>query len=224
MSPRALATVALVSGALFVAGVVIDSHALRMLTKPLPVIAIALWIVRAAPPSAYRRAIVLGLGASLAGDVLLELASGIPALASSLFIAGLLAFLVAHVLYVRAYTSDTRALHPMRALPAYAYGALMLVALWPGVGGMALPVTLYTLVICTMLWRAAARVGHVDATSARLALTGAIVFALSDSMIALGRFGTHLVPETVRTGWPLRVAIITTYWLGQWAIAASAKR
>ena len=43
-------------------------------------------------------------------------------------------------------------------------------------------------------------------------------------MIALGRFGDHLLPEDVRTGWPLRVAIMTTYWLGQWGIAASAHR
>ena len=213
-----LLAIALLGAALFGAGVLLDQHALRLVAKPWPVIALAIWVWRDAPVGPYRRWVTLGLAASLAGDLFLELSP------RTLFVAGLASFLVAHVLYVLAYASDVRALRPLRAIPAYGYGTLRLAALAPGLGAMTLPVALYTLVICTMLWRAAARVGSVDPRSARLALAGAIVFALSDSMIALGRFGEHLLPDDLRTGWPLRVAIMTTYWLGQWGIAASAHR
>lgn len=217
-SPTVLAILAGVAAFFFGIGVLLDLHVLRLAAKPWPVVALAVWVWRDAPAGPYRRWVTLGLAASLAGDLFLELSP------RALFVPGLVSFLIAHVLYVIAYAADTRALHAVRAIPAYLYGAIMLVALWPGLGPMTVPVSVYTLVICTMLWRAAARVGAVPRASAQLALAGAIVFALSDSMIALGRFGGHLLPEDIRTGWPLRVAIMSTYWLGQWGIAASAHR
>jgi uncharacterized membrane protein YhhN len=83
-------------------------------------------------------------------------------------------------------------------------------------------VAVYALVICAMVWRAAARIGHAPAESGRLALAGAIVFTASDSLIAVGRFGEHLVDEALRTSSAWRLAIMITYWAGQWLIAASA--
>lgn len=207
---------AVIAALVFVLGAYLDLHVLRMLSKPWPVVLLALWVLRAAPPDRYRTFMALGLGASLAGDMFLE------ASPRTLFLPGLESFLVAHVLYVLAYTSDTRALEPLRAIPAYAYGATLVVLLLPGLGPMTVPVAIYALVICTMLWRAAARVGHANERSARLALVGAITFAASDSLIAIGRFGDHLVDESLRTSTPWRLAIMTTYWLGQWAIAGSA--
>jgi uncharacterized membrane protein YhhN len=223
-APRALPGLALALGAVAAAltffwGVHVDDHRLRLLVKPWPVVLLALWVWRGAPEGRYRRWMVAGLGASLAGDMFLE------ASPRGLFVPGLLSFLVAHVFYVLAYLSDTRALLPARALPAYAFGLTLVTALWPGLPGpLAAPVAIYALVICTMVWRAAARVGSVDARSARLALAGAIVFTASDSLIAIGRFGGHLVDEAARTSHPWRLAIMITYWLGQWLIAGSAMR
>ena len=57
------------------------------------------------------------------------------------YVPGLLSFLVAHVFYVLAYASDTRALVPLRALPAYAFGLVMIEALACGVPVAAYPVT-----------------------------------------------------------------------------------
>lgn len=215
-----LAAVAATGAALFAIGVITDAWTLRMIAKPLPVLALIAWLRAAAPASRYRTWIVAGLVASLAGDVLLE------ASPSRLFVAGLVAFLVAHVLYVVAYVSSSRAPAALRAVPAYAYGVGVLALLWPGLGAMRAPVALYTAVICTMLWRAAARVGApgIAAASARAAMLGAISFAISDTMIATGRFGAALLEEDVRTGWPWRWAIMALYWLGQWGIARSAVR
>jgi uncharacterized membrane protein YhhN len=222
MPPRSSFGIALAFGALasalaFFAGVLLDVHALRLATKPWPVVLLALWVWRRAPAGAYRKWMVAGLGASLAGDMFLE------ASPRGLFIPGLLSFLVAHVFYVLAYLSDTRALAPLRALPAYAFGLTLVALLWAGLPGpLSVPVAIYALVICTMVWRAAARVGHGPAESARLALAGALVFTASDSLIAIGRFGAHLVDEAARTSSAWRLAIMITYWGGQWLIASSA--
>jgi uncharacterized membrane protein YhhN len=191
-------------------------YLLRLASKPWPVLLLAGWVWREAPSDRYRSAMIAGLVCSVAGDMFLE------ASPRGLFLPGLVSFLVAHVFYVLAYLQDTRALEPLRGLPAYAYGATLVVVLWPGLGPMAIPVAIYAAVICTMLHRAAARIGRVEATSGCLALVGAITFAASDSLIAIGRFGGHLVEETWRTSIPWRMAIMATYWLGQWAIAASA--
>lgn len=211
-----LLALALCAAALFALGALLDVHAVRLASKPWPVVLLAVWVWREAPADRYRSAMIAGLVCSLAGDLFLE------ASPRTLFLPGLVSFLVAHVFYVLAYLVDARTAHGLRALPAYAYGAALVVLLWPGLGPMALPVSVYAAVICTMIYRAAARIGHVRAQSARLALIGAITFAASDSLIAVGRFGGHLVDEAWRTSTPWRLTIMTTYWLGQWAIAASA--
>lgn len=213
---RMLFVLALLAAALFALGALLDVHALRLASKPWPVVLLAVWVWREAPADRYRSAMIAGLVCSLAGDLFLE------ASPRTLFLPGLVSFLVAHLFYVLAYLVDTRAPALPRALPAYAYGATLVALLWPGLGPMALPVAVYAGVICTMIYRAAARVGHVAARSGQLALVGAITFAASDSLIAVGRFGGHLVDESLRASTPWRLAIMTSYWLGQWAIAASA--
>ncbi len=215
MGGRLLA-LALAAAATFAVGVVLQIHALRLASKPWPVVLLALWVWRTRRADGYRRALVAGLACSLAGDLLLE------ASPRGLFVPGLVAFLFAHLCYVAAYLADARALAPLRAVPAYAYGATLLALLLGGLGPLTVPVAVYTVVICTMLWRAAARVGRADPQSARLALLGAVIFTVSDSLIAVSRFGGHLVAEPLRVSSAWRLSIMATYWLGQWAIASSA--
>jgi uncharacterized membrane protein YhhN len=68
------------------------------------------------------------------------------------------------------------------------------------------------LAIGTMMWRAAARWG--DHPAAKAAVIGAILFGLSDTLIAVDRFRTPLPRAPF--------AIILLYWAGQAGIAASA--
>jgi len=179
---------------------------LWLAVKPLPVFALTLWVL-AAPRRVYRNRLAAGLALSLASDDLIEIS----------FVAGLAAFLLAHVAYISAFLADERRPRPLRALPIAAYGLGMTAFLWPGLGGMRGPVVAYVVAICTMVWRAAARVGRSGAPSAGewAGLTGAVLFALSDTLIALDRFHTP-VPGA-------RLAIILLYWAGQLGIAASAR-
>ncbi len=79
-------------------------------------------------------------------------------------------------------------------------------------GGLAVPVGVYVVVICAMLWRMAARADGSTLTT--LALVGAVSFAVSDSVIAVRKFNGDF------TG--AREIIMALYWLGQLGIAASA--
>ena len=194
--------------------------------KPVPVLCLGLWVL-AAPKSSYRNRIAIGLGLSLAGDVLIEWS----------FIAGLVAFLLAHVAYTAAFLSDTTRPCLIRALPVAAYAVGLTTLLWPGLGNLRPAFLAYALAIGTMLWRAAARVGHGGAATPGewAALAGAILFALSDSLIAVHRFfrscGVDPHSLIVREccalpGSPIpwaSVPIMILYWAGQLGIAWSAK-
>ena len=88
--------------------------------KPLPVLGLGVWVL-GAPRSAYRNRVAAGLMLSLVGDVLIEAS----------FVAGLAAFLLAHVAYIAAFLADTKRPRLLRALPIAAYGAGMTAFLWP---------------------------------------------------------------------------------------------
>lgn len=206
---------ALISGLVFIYGLYIDSTALRLLTKGLPVIALIFWL-RSAPQGEYRRWISIGLLFSLGGDILLDIPE--TQLANQ-FIFGLGSFLIGHLAYVVAYTTDTRRLAPIALIIALVCGGSMFWVLNSkpeGLGPLLIPVALYALTITAMLWRALARLGveGIPRNSALLAAAGALLFVVSDSMIGINRF--------VQPFDEARYAIIITYWLGQFGIAASA--
>ena len=208
---------ALISGLVFIYGLYIDSTTLRLLTKGLPVIALIFWL-RTAPAGTYRRWISLGLLFGLGGDILLDIPE--QHLANQ-FIFGLGSFLIGHVAYIRAYTSETRRLAPAGLLFALLCGAGMLAMLNSspeGLGPLLLPVAGYALIISCMLWRAIARIGveGIPHNSALLAAGGALLFVISDSLIGINRF--------VQPFDEAKYLIIITYWLGQFGIAASAMR
>jgi uncharacterized membrane protein YhhN len=193
---------------LFLTGPFFDLASLRLLAKPVPVLALAL-LVGAGPRDSYSRLIASGLLFSALGDLLLE--------QEGRFLAGLLSFLVAHLLYGSAFVLDVR--HPAwpRMLPFAAWGGVAWAALRPGLGAMEGPVLVYLLAILAMMWRAWACVGRSPRgiRSAYWAAAGALLFGASDTLIAFDRFRA----EIPFARWP----IILLYWAGQWGIARSAR-
>jgi uncharacterized membrane protein YhhN len=179
------------------------------LFKPLTmilIIAVAL-VAGADNTSTYKVAVVAGLVCSLAGDVFLMLPR-------DRFIAGLISFLIAHVLYIIAFTSRSGFNASLPALLVLSmYGALMLRCLWSHLGKMRLPVLIYMLVILMMVLQAWESHRLSGQPHAFLAAIGAALFALSDSALALNRFRR-----------PFRSAqaiVLSTYFAAQWLIANS---
>lgn len=179
----------------------------RLVTKALPMVCLLLWLWPAR--GRHARLIFAGLALSLLGDVLLEVSR-------DLFLPGLGAFLLAHVGYTAAFLSVTRRLALLRALPFLLLAVGAGVALWPGLGGMAAPVTAYVAVICTMGWRAAAMMGALELPRREqwLAFGGALLFSASDGLLSIRLFVTPLPG--------LGYAVMLLYWAAQLCIAASA--
>ena len=206
-----LFAVGLVAAFLFMTTGKEENFWLHLVSKPIPVLAMALWLGLLPRKGRYQWAVIAGLLLSATGDVLLSWSD-------ETFLLGLIAFLLGHVAYILAFTRDSRGLYLGRGLLAYAYGALAYGTLYMAgdLGDMTIPVLAYVLVICTMLWRAACRVGvpGINARSAWIGLAGAAFFTLSDTLLAFGLFAGQrpLGPH----------AVIITYWIGQLGITLSA--
>jgi uncharacterized membrane protein YhhN len=204
--------VAAVSGALHIRAEYRGPRAQTYLFKPLTTTAlIALaWFAPGDTPAPYRELIVLGLCFSLAGDIFLMLPS-------DRFIPGLASFLVAHLLYIAAFSqADGFSLSVAMLAPFALVSAALLRLLWPHLTGMRIPVVLYVVVIATMGWQAAAQWWSVGETWAALAFVGAMLFTLSDATLALDRFRASFAAAPA--------IILTTYYTAQWLIALSVSR
>ncbi len=212
---KTLFIIGLIAVALFMVGQALDLYWLRMIVKPIPVLLMAVWVYLSPDKKAYQWATIVGLLFSMLGDILLESAG-------NFFVFGLLAFLMGHIAYIVAFTRDSRQLFPWRALLAFGYGVIIfaIMVTQGDLDDMMIPVALYIIIITTMVWRAASRVGvaAISVFSARAGLIGALFFTFSDSLIALNRFVWDLPQPTTR------YIIIITYWIGQLGITLSARR
>jgi alkenylglycerophosphocholine/alkenylglycerophosphoethanolamine hydrolase len=208
---RPLAAAAVVACALFLAGLHVDAMALRLAGKPWIHLALLAWIL-ARGDGAYARRVAAAIAVCMAADFLLELRG-------SMFLVGMVVFLVAQLTLASAFLLRTRALQPLAALPVAAALGVAFAVISPGLGAMRVPVTAYMAAIGTMMWRAAAcvtaDVARAGATE-RLAMAGALVFGLSDTMIAIDRFHAPFAGA--------RWMIILTYWAALVLLAASAVR
>jgi alkenylglycerophosphocholine hydrolase len=182
-----------------------ESTALWMVVKPLPVLALALWT--ATRPGRYPRLLTAGLLVSMVADVAIERS----------FMAGLGLFLLAHLVYVAAFLTGRPPLRPLRLVPVLAFLAAAYSAVAPGLGSLRGAVIAYMTAIGTMVWRAAARVGRNGPASAAewSACLGAISFALSDTLLALDRFRAPIAGA--------HFGIMFLYWAGQLGLALSAR-
>ena len=211
---KLLAVIGLAAALLYLAaGRMDDVYWLRMVTKPIPVLMMALWVSGLRIKGRYQLAIMIGLLLSALGDILLEYSQ-------ATFLLGLGAFLLGHVAYIIAFLQDTRKLLPFYGAAAYAYGFFAAIFLMTtgDLQGMIGAVYLYILIITTMLWRAAARLDAptLPRFSVWAGLAGALFFVVSDSILAFRLFGTP-----IQLG---GATVMLTYWLGQLGIALSAWR
>jgi uncharacterized membrane protein YhhN len=179
--------------------------------KAIPIAILAMTAAfEAAPVSeAYRRLVVVGLLSSLAGDVWLVFPRG--------FVPGLACFLVAHVLYIAAF-APAAVWSPQAALLGVGFALFavgMFARLAPGLGRERLPVAVYVATIATMGWCAAVRAGSVGGPSGALALAGALLFMVSDGVLAIDRF--------VRRFAAADAVVMTTYYAAQILIALSVR-
>ncbi|HOY79157.1 MAG TPA: lysoplasmalogenase [Hyphomonadaceae bacterium] len=136
-----------------------------------------------------QRAILVGLGLlfSAAGDVLLEL--------DGLFVGGMAAFGLAHVCYTAAFITIIRRDGLNKSgwpIAVAVIAATIALAIWfaPGQAekGLTIPATTYSIIISIMV------ISAVMSKAPLMAKLGAIIFMLSDTLIAVGMFAKQPVP------------------------------
>jgi len=204
-------------GVAFASGGEIDGWRwLHWICKPLATVAI-LWQVWHAhwPVSArYRRWMAAGMVFSLAGDVFLMLPQ-------DAFVPGLVSFLLAHLCFILAFLDDSGfAERPWGMLACVAYGLFNLWALWPSLPpALHVPVVVYVLVLAAMGGQSVVRQRrHADdalAASAQWSMAGALIFMLSDTLLAWDRF-RFVIPLS-------GVWVLVTYYTALWCLARSVR-
>lgn len=156
----------------------------------------------------YSLWISIGLLFSLVGDVLLLRPD-------HFFLLGLSAFLLTHIAYLFAFTRDAH--FPARPgvwilyLLFAVFFNFLLFSRLPA--GLRFPVAVYSIFLMSMAAQAMGRSLLLRTSVARLAAIGALLFVLSDSLLAFDRFYA-----------PFRLApllILVPYYAAQWLIASS---
>lgn len=199
----------LVSAGLYIYFDFIKNQTLKYTFKPLTTILIIALAFLQKPEGfdSYGYLIITGLVFSLIGDIYLMLPT-------DKFIHGLASFLIAHIFYIVAFSSGFGPFLDFEYLiPAAIYTLVFLWVILPKTGSMKLPVIIYAIVLMIFMWQATGRYYYLAQTSAFYVFIGAILFVISDSILAYARF--------VKSFKLSQLLIHTTYWGAQIAIALS---
>jgi uncharacterized membrane protein YhhN len=189
---------------------------LEYLSKPAVMIALFFWLRASAGANGALFWFELGILFSLAGDVLLMFPT------SRLFLAGLFAFLLAHIAYIVGFNI------PLPQLSFWGFFLLIMIGLGgvrvarrivqplaaQGQAALRLPIIAYSVFISLMLLSAMMKLNDLTwkANAAILVSSGALFFYVSDIILAWNKF-----VSPIRHG---RLYNIITYHLGQIALIA----
>lgn len=165
----------------------------------------------------FAKRIFIGLLFGLIGDYLLMFVDK----NGALFMYGLIAFLIGHLLYISAFYLDykwnpsiEKAATRIALIVFGVFCTVFYLLIRPHLGGMKIPVLIYAFVISLMAMMAVNRKSRVSTLSYQLIFFGAVLFLISDSVLAYNKFvnpfdGASLV-------------IMSTYMLAQFLITIGA--
>ncbi len=209
-----LALAALASG-LLVGLLIAEKHKrigpILIFKTPLSILFLAAALIQPHPIEPYYRWVVAGLVFGLIGDVCLALKG------NKSFKAGLVSFLLGHLLYVVAFSGLTR-MFDWLTLGHLLILAVSLGVFWwlrPHLGAMAIPVGGYVVVITLMIaaaWTAFLN-PELNSKAAWAILAGAFCFYVSDLFVARERF--------VKSEFANRLLGLPLYYCGQFLIVFS---
>lgn len=190
---------------------------LEYIAKPGVMIVLLAWLWSVSGFSGHLTWFALGLIFSLAGDVFLMLPR-------EQFIAGLVAFLLAHIAYTIGFTEALPPVTIISLIMAIVIGTTS-TRIYRGVSSalvasnnrdLKIPLLMYTVIISVMLLAALLTLMRPDWStgSALMVTTGAVLFYLSDAFLAWNKF-----VGPIRRG---NLIVIISYQLGQILITVGA--
>ena len=193
--------------------------ALQFVSKPSLMLLLLVYFAGNTARSSLLRNLILGaLFFSWLGDVLLLLEKSFEAL----FAFGLIAFLIAHLLYIFFFLKIGKQnlgklkIKPLALLPISIYSIVFFWVLYPHLSFLKIPVFVYASAISAMLLACIHAFDYERHNFGWICLAGTLLFAVSDSILAFNRFVSPL---------PLGgVLVIFLYGVGQLLITEGAMR
>ena len=202
------------------AGVFLEHKFLVFSTKPFLMPLLAMWLAMGThghPPHFLKKMVFAGLAFATLGDVLLLFGEK-----PLFFILGLVAFLFTHLSYIGGFSAisnlDKGFLRerPTWGLLFVVYAVGLTGWLWPGIPeAMKVPVAIYAAVITSMAMSVFNLKRSISNKLFQTLFAGALLFVLSDSLIAVSRFGDAFTSP----GW----VIMATYLAGQFLIVKGVR-
>jgi uncharacterized membrane protein YhhN len=210
--PAFISLAALLSAGLTIIGYYLRPPRRMLIYSCKPLTTILIFLISIIPGSfltdVYAFAVGIGLLFSLLGDIW-------EMLSRRHFLKALISFLITHICYALAFLSGTPGYGSLwPAIPFALIGGSILAYLWGALSaGMKAVVGVYVGVIVVMVSLAAGRALAQPTIGTLLAASGALLFLVSDGLLAVNRFRR-----------PFRAAqavILATYFIGQGLIALS---
>lgn len=184
----------IIIGALQVTGILLQIPLLHQILKVLlmPILVLYLWNgVEEKSKNTLFRLSILALTFSYSGDIILMIPGNNPLF----FISGLVSFLIAHLCYTKLFTTlSSLDKHFLKKNLLGIIGIIiflisLLLYLVPNIDAtLKIPVTVYAIIICTMLISAFNLKEKIEKKPHQMIVVGAILFILSDSILALNKF------------------------------------
>lgn len=195
MQPGILQIIYWLIAALHIAGILVESQSLKFITKPLLMVALGAYYFMATRENrtSAHWLVLTGFLFSWSGDINLMFVYK----QEYFFLLGLVSFLITHILYIMAFHKDSNQGGSPRLLASKPYVAIPIIILYLGLlyilydkieSGMKVAVIVYATIITAMVLAAVNRYDRVPASSFQLVLFGALLFMISDSMIAINKF------------------------------------
>jgi len=187
-------------------GIITLNETIKTIAKPMLLTLLALVYLASVKKPIFWY--VLGMFFSFVGDVLLMFNG------ANFFMFGLLAFLLAHVVYIKVTVGflpgDLTVKMISSAFPFVVFFGVLMYLIYPNLGEMLIPVVVYGITISTFGSVALLNYRSEKSTENLWLFIGAVIFILSDSLIALNKF---YKPNEI-----YGVAIIINYILAQFLI------
>ena len=176
--------------AVHLAGIVFNIQLLECIIKPMIVIWLLLYFLSQiiSINSGLKKWILAALFFSWTGDFLLLFQQN----NSVFFLLGLSAFLIAHIFYIiffnRVRVNESVRGNVWLLLIVVIYYSSLISLLYSHLGGMKLPVLVYGIVISWMFMLAMHMLFIKNKTAGKWMMTGALLFVISDSLLAVNKF------------------------------------
>jgi uncharacterized membrane protein YhhN len=173
----------------------VDVPSLELFCKPAIMITLGLyyWFTQEQKQNSISVVLLFAILFSFGGDVLLMLQQSNPLF----FMLGLGSFLVAHIFYIITYQrhageENDQSLSGVRKIrysfPVVFSGFALVTILYGHLGDLRIPVVVYAVVLSYMVLNALFRFGRTSGASFAMVFGGAILFMISDSLIAINKF------------------------------------